>query len=370
MNLFVLSELNPELTHVGWSVTYSLEETLTEVLNPTFIYPQEKHPLGLLKRIGFREEALEPWEGRINRTLKSWFTAGELPTLGEGLNVLLVVGLSPDFLLSVHTLGPLLKQFDLRIAYLLDGFDPRWLHHSVLPYLDHLFVISSELADETRQLHQVNTTFLPLATNTTKSPFSSSSRWIDIINYGRSNNKVHQCLQTHFNQHNHGQIYFHSTFEYGEVVNLQEHIMLMRKLLSGSKLSLCFEASNIGRFRGQSPLLYRWFEGWAAGCTIVGKKPFGRHTAELMDWENSTIDVPDSQSDWIPFFEALLEDETALARNAERNRRECMLRHDWRYRIKDMLVTVGLPIPEPLNNSIKQLQQQALDTHGVSMLSV
>jgi putative molybdopterin biosynthesis protein len=32
----------------------------------------------------------------------------------------------------------------------------------------------------------------------------------------------------------------------------------MRKLLGHSKISLCFEASNLARFRGQSPLLYRW----------------------------------------------------------------------------------------------------------------
>lgn len=370
MNLFILSELEPELTHVGWSVQYSLEETLKEVLNPTFVYPQEKHPLGLLHRLGFCEDTLEPWEGRINRALGSWFTLKELPTLGKGPNVLLAIGLTPDFLLSMHSLGPLLEQFDLRIGYLLDGFDPRWLHHSLLPYLDHLFVISDELADETRQLHKVNTTFLPLAVNTTKSPFPGSPRCIDIINYGRGNDKVHQCLQKHFNANNHGRVYFHSTFLHGEVANLQEHITLMRKLLSRSKLSLCFEASDLPRFRGQSPLLYRWFEAWAAGCTVVGKKPFGRKVADLIDWENSTIDIPDSPADWAAFFETLIQDETTLALNAERNRQECMLRHDWRYRIKDIFTLTGLPVPESLNNSIQQLQKQALDTYSPAKLSV
>jgi Glycosyl transferases group 1 len=367
MNLFVLSEMRPELTHVGWSVNYSLEEALKEVLNPTFIYPQEKHPLGLLHRWGVSEETLEPWEGRVNRLLGSWFTVKDLPTLGKGPNVLLIIGLMPDFLLSLHALGPLLQQFDLRLAYLLDGFNPKWLHPSLLPHLDHLFVISSELADEVRQMHGIDTTFLPLAANTTKLPFSGSPRCIDVINYGRGNEAVHQCLQQHFNQHNHGRVYFHSTFEGGVVTNLQEHIALMRKLLSRSKLSLCFEASNIPRFRGQSPLLYRWFEAWSAGCTIVGKRPFGNQVMELLDWENSTFEIPDSQSEWAPFVEALLEDETTLALNAERNRQECMLRHDWRYRIQDIFSIAGLPIAESLQASIQHLQKQALDMHNSSL---
>lgn len=361
MNLFILSELRPGFTHVGWSVSYSLEETFAELLNPTFIYPERKQPFRALRQLGFDEERLLPIEGRINNVFQSWYDIRSLPTLPQGTNVLLAIGLTPDFLLSLPALGPLLKKFDLRVGYLLDGFNPEWIDEAIVKYLDHLFVFSDELAEEVAQLHGISTTFLPLGVNTTKSHFPNSNRWIDIISYGRGNETVHKCLQTHFNQQANGRMYFHSTFARGEVDNQQEHVTLMRKLLSRSKISLCFEASHIIRFRGQSPLLYRWFEAWAAGCTVVGKKPFGKGVSKLMDWENSAIDIPDAPSEWINFFNALLDDEETLAQNAERNYRACLLQHDWRYRIKDMLTTLDLPVPEALNHSIAQLQAQAVE---------
>lgn len=369
MNFFVLSELGHRDTHVGWSVSYSLEETLAEVLHPTFIYPERVLPLKWLHQLGVSEEYLEPYDGRLNRLFRLWYRLKTLPVLPQGPNVLLVIGLNPNFLQSLLTIEPLLKQFDLRIAYLLDGFRPEWLNATTLAYLDHLFVISNELATEISQLCPISTTFLPLAANTTKSYGANTCRWIDVIRYGRCNEEVHQRLQAHFNQQPSKRIYFHSTFSGTQVENQQEHVSLMRKLLGHSKISLCFEASNLARFRGQSPLLYRWFEAWAAGCTVVGKRPFGQQVSELMDWENSTIEIPDNPADWIPFFEALLADEATLTLNAKRNYRQSMLRHDWRYRIKDMLTTVGLPIPEALQSSINQLQAQALETYDVLKLS-
>jgi hypothetical protein len=100
-------------------------------------------------------------------------------------------------------------------------------------------------------------------------------------------------------------------------------------------------------------------EGWAAGCTIVGRKPFGKNVAELINWEKSTIEIPENSAEWIPFFEELLEDKEMLLANSQRNYRECLLRHDWRYRIRDMFQTVDLPIPEKLEEEIVQLKRKA-----------
>lgn len=359
MNLFILSEFGPDFVqHVGWSVSYGLEKTLTEILNPVFLYPQKNHPLQPLRQWGIEQERLRSFEHRFNRIFKSWFHLPELPTLPAGKNILLAIGLTPDFLFSLHALGPVLKQFDLRIAYLLDGFDPEWLHPCVASHLDHVFIISSELAREVHQVRGVETSFLPLAANVTQSTPFGANRWIDILNYGRTNTSVHKCLQDYYNQQTNNRMYFHSTFSYGEVYNHEEHVMLMQKLLNRSKISLCFEASKTPRFRKHSPLLYRWFEAWSAGCTIVGKRPLGEGVTELMSWENSTIELPDSPADWIPFFEALLEDEETLILNSQRNYRECVLRHDWRYRIRDMFMAVDLPIPEALKCSIADLQEQ------------
>ncbi|GAB4135749.1 MAG: hypothetical protein Fur0046_08830 [Cyanobacteria bacterium J069] len=134
--------------------------------------------------------------------------------------------------------------------------------------------------------------------------------------------------------------------------------MLQSKLLNHAKISLCFEVSQVARFYNDSPLLYRWIEGWVHGCTIVGRRPLGKNVDRLMDWENSAIDLPDDDANQIEFLESLLADPERLSQNGVRNHRECLLRHDWRYRLRDILTTVNLPIPDQLTWEIQALQDK------------
>lgn len=350
MNIFILSEFYSNSSNqnsVCFGFNYVFERILADTCNATIIYPESNDRIGLYNRCK-------------NRIFKSWFKFEELPILKDKPNILLVIGLGPQHLLAMSSLGNLLEKFDLRLAYLIDIFDPRHIDSSVIPYLDHILVTIPELVDETNQFISEKSSFMPLGTDVLKYGSNSLHRCIDIINYGRGNPKIHQSLQLHFNQLNSNHLYFHSTFDTSQVYNLQEHILLLNKLLSKSKISLCFEPSQISRFRGYSPLTFRWFEGWAAGCTIVGKKPFSKGTNELMDWENSTIEIPENPSEWIPFFEELLGDQETLLANSQRNYRECLLRHDLRYRIKDIFDIVGLPIPSRLNDEIKYLKQKGI----------
>ncbi|HEY9739758.1 MAG TPA: glycosyltransferase [Coleofasciculaceae cyanobacterium] len=346
MNLFVLSELQFTENHVGWLASYDLEEVLAETCNATFIYPEPNDKIRLLKR--YR-----------HRIFKSWYKANELPTLGEAPNVLLLIGMTCESLLMMLSLGSLIENFDVRLAYLFDIYEPQYLDRDVIPYLDYLFLPIAEIADEVNEKLRMTTTFLPHAFNVLKFGSNQRHRCIDVMSYGRGNVELHKCLQEKFNQVENNHTYFHSTFTLPQVNSYKEHRMLLSKLLSKSKINLCFEPSKEERFQGHSPLLTRWFEGWAAGCTIVGKRPFGKKVADLLDWQNSTIEIPDTPSEWLPFFEDLLSDNERLLANSERNYRECLLRHDWRYRVRDMFQTVGLPIPEKLNEEIGQLKQKA-----------
>ncbi len=348
LNIYVLSELHPTNTHVGWTVSFGLEKVLLETCGATSIYPIKTKETHLLHRYQ-------------SRLFKSWFTIEEPPVLGDGINLLLVVGLSQHFMLSMLALGPLLKQFDLRAGYLLDGINPAHLDRALSPHLDHLFVIAAEVADEINATLPISASFLPLAADLLRYGRSGqgAERSIDIVNYGRTQADLHRVLQQHYNQGDSQRIYFHTTFAGTEVFDPREHVMLMSKLLSRSKINICFESSYVPRFRGYSPILLRWFEGWSCGCAIVGKRPFGKGVAPLLDWENSTIELPDHPADWIPFFEALLENKELLLDISQRNYCEALLRHDWRYRLRDLLTTLSLPIPERLTQEIGWLQAKA-----------
>ncbi len=359
MNLFVLSELNPDSKHVGRSVSYTLETTLASSFDPVFIYPILNYQCKFSKGYQLIEDKFAFIKRGRQRLFKSWYKISELPALGEGPNVLLVVALTPDFLLSLHALGPLLKQFDLQIAYLLDGFSANDFDRSLTDLLDHVFVIDAELADDINNSSPFTASWLPLATDVVKQGSSNSIRFIDLFQYGRGNSDVHLHLQKNYNQKSSNRIYLHTTFSGTDVHSMEEHVDLHSRLLANSKISLCFEASNVKRFAGRSPILYRWFEGWAAGCAIVGKKPFGKGVADLMNWEDSTFEIPDQTSEWIPFLEELLNDQERLLATSRRNYQEALLRHDWRYRIKQMFEQVGLPLPEQVNEQIAWMHQKA-----------
>jgi hypothetical protein len=346
MNLFVLSELPSIKNHVGWIANSDLEEILLNTCDATFIYPEANDKIRVFKN--FR-----------HRLFKSWFKIKDLPTLGKGPNVLLLVGMAYSSLLMLPSLGSLLDKFDKCLVYLFDIYEPRYLPKYSIPSIDYLFLPVAEIADEVGKIFPVNTVFLPHAFNALKYASNNLHRCIDVISYGRGNPDLDKCLQENFNQIDNQRFYFHSTFAQAEVTSFKEHRTLLANLLAKSQISLCFEPSTVERFRGYSPVLTRWFEGWAAGCTIVGKKPFGKGVAELIDWENSTIEIPDSPSDWLPFLEDLLDNKEMLLANTKRNYRESLLRHDWRYRLKAMFQTAGLPIPEKLDDEIEQLKQKA-----------
>lgn len=346
MNLFVLSELQFINNHVGWIASYDLEQVIASTCDATFIYPEENEEIRLFKR--YR-----------HRIFKSWYKTKDLPTLGEGPNVLLLIGMSYGSIQMLPSLGSLVKKFDRIIAYVFDIYEPNYLDKQIVPDFDYLFFPVAEIAEKIHEMFSVNTAFLPHAVNALDYGSNQAHRCIDVIGYGRGNPDLHSSLKKHFNQIESERIYFHSTFSKAQINSYQEHKLLMSKLLGKSKISLCFEASKEPRFYGYSSLLTRWLEGFAAGCTIVGKKPFGKNVAELINWENSTLELPDRSDEWIPFFEDLLADNERLLANSQRNYRECLLRHDWRYRIREMFQVLDLPIPQKLEEDIVQLKQKA-----------
>ena len=90
MNLFVLSELHENHNHVGWAVCHSLRDVLSAVCNVHFLYPIQNEGIAWLKPKG--SDRFDLMTRTRQYLFKSWCKLDELPTLGEGPNVLLVIG--------------------------------------------------------------------------------------------------------------------------------------------------------------------------------------------------------------------------------------------------------------------------------------
>lgn len=364
MNLVVLSQVHPSNRHIGFSVIHDFERFLRSTLKPTILYPLPNQSINvkLFKQHKFSDQELAFLRRYRHRIFKSWYELSVPPAIEKipnknHPNVLLILGLTPDFLLSIHTLESILNQFDLKIAYLLDMSFACHVDRSVASLLDYVFVISAGFFDHTVTNLSFEIGVMPLGIDTCQVHYNRGHRPIDIFGYGRFEPSVHRVLQAHYNQSPQMErIYLHSTFSGGNVESVAEHMALHSKLLSHTKISLCFEASNTPRFQGASPLLFRWLEGWLHGCVLVGKAPRDHEVAQLMDWENSTFEVPDNVDDVVPFIEALLDDQYSLSEISYRNYQECCWRHDWAYRLRDIFNALELPVPEVIADRIGQLR--------------
>ena len=344
-NFYILSEVNDQTNHVGYSPIRTLCRVLSELPNTIFLHPKKSNEKG-------KVWLASKFSMLHNRVFRSWFFLEDIPNLYSEINILLVIGLNPHFLLSKYSLGPLLKKMDLQIGYILDGFPFPEMDSMALQGLDHLFIICGDQERYINEKISCDCHFLPLAIDLLENPVDSkgSNRFIDIISYGRSNLLLHQQLQYNIGRNDSKYFYFHSTAKDGFVLDLGEHLTLMSKLRKHSKISICFEASNIPRFSGFSPILYRWFEAWSSGCSVVGKRPYGLGVEKLLDWEDSVIDLPERESEWMEFIYSFLSDETRLIKISRRNYKEALLRHDWIYRIRDVLNTIELQLPEEISN--------------------
>lgn len=126
--------------------------------------------------------------------------------------------------------------------------------------------------------------------------------------------------------------------------------MQLYNLLRRAKLSLAFDPLYPGMQR---------FQSGAAGCGIVGKRPTTPLANELLDWEDAAIELPDDPEASAAFVEQLLSGQPRLNAIHQRNYLENLARHDWRYRIEQMLTTLGVELPDRLVNELRHMRLQA-----------
>jgi hypothetical protein len=110
---------------------------------------------------------------------------------------------------------------------------------------------------------------------------------------------------------------------------------------------------------GQVEVPFRYYEGAAAGCVLIGQalqcEPFRR----MFDWENSVIEVQPDGSDITEALSRLLAEPDLVAKISRTNAAEAMLRHDWIYRWKQILNIAGLDCHQAMENREKRLRALA-----------
>ena len=297
--------------------------------------------------------------GRVQRRV-----LGRFHRLNENVDdaeLLLVVARTPSDLRMLYSLADARKRFRKVAGYVIDSYFIEGFESSVISY-DHIFTTTQEGAEFVRAKYGVSSSVLRQGFDCLTWANIDPARSIDLIGFGRQPASYHREFQRSFHASHSNILYLHSPIGAKAGPAVWEERPMMLKLLQRSKMSLAFHLlvePEEARPRAADFVTSRWFESLAAGCVIVGKRPLGEMAAELFDWPNALIELPDAPAEATDVVKALAGDAMFLEETRTRNVIEMCRRHDWRYRIRNIYEHFDLSLPERLKIEIIALERLA-----------
>jgi hypothetical protein len=186
-------------------------------------------------------------------------------------------------------------------------------------------------------------------------------RSVDIYSIGRRWEGIH-CALVNLARTNH-LFYLFDTLQSGDstVRNHREHRELYASVAKRSNFFLVAPAKmDLQRETGgQVEIPFRYYEGAAAGCVMIGQALDCEPFRGMFGWQNAVIEVQPDGSDVTKILSRLLADPELVANISRTNAVEALLRHDWVYRWKQILNIAGLECHQAMEDREKRLQALA-----------
>ncbi|HLO46995.1 MAG TPA: glycosyltransferase [Kamptonema sp.] len=360
MNIYLLSA-RALYSSVSYDPLFELEDLLVESCGAKLLIPTQSDAAQWAnQQPKFASQFLNKV---VRRTTGSYQLAEEELASIKKPNVLLIIALCGADLATLSSISNWRDKFDIVAAYIFDawGFE---IYPKYTNQLDRIFVPMPELIEDMQKYFGIPVSSLPFGVDALTHGACGVNRPIDLISYGRIPKQYHTAFNKKFNEPGSGRIYYRSTPRAGEnnpkmpyeERRDREDRMLLFKILRRTKLCLAFDTLYPGmREFPHSFVTLRWFEGGAAGCALVGKRPTTPAAEELLNWEDATIELPEDPQASVQLIEELLEDESRLKSIHKKNYIENLTRHDWRWRIKSMLEELKIPLPDRLVQELSKL---------------
>lgn len=184
-------------------------------------------------------------------------------------------------------------------------------------------------------------------------------RTIDVMNFGRRNNDVHDALIEWAERT--GRWYEYDTMGAGEMRSHVRHRRRLAGMIQRTKYFISHQAQfNNPEKRGkQEEIGIRHFEGAACGAVLVGDPPRSPSTSELFGWEDAIVPVASDSNVVIDIIEQLEREPERVERIRRANIRHCLLQHDWAYRWKHVLETIGFDLTDAHQARLAELERLA-----------
>lgn len=202
-------------------------------------------------------------------------------------------------------------------------------------------------------------------------------RTIDVYSLGRREPETHQALLELMKAER--LTYIYDSFSFGSVpdVDHREHRSLVAHLIKRSRYFVTHKINDskarMAITGGEESLSMRYFEGAAGGAVMLGSAPACEDYQAYFDWPDATIDIPRDAANLGEVLADLDAQPERLALARRHNVVNSLRRHDWVYRWRHVLETVGLSCTTEMHarmTRLNHLAELALQDSGMLAESV
>ncbi len=359
---------------VGSCALYEGEDVLAELLGTDVAYLTNPQGLHLSRRIYKLARYL---------TGSAKFAEWVSPTLGA-VRLNANYDLFLPFFNHPHELYALLavegwrERCGVAACYLAEAWDadlPLYMIE-MLRSFDHIFVGVHGAVDTIRRVCDRPCTYLPMGIDTLRfCPYPDPpARSIDVTSIGRRSGVTHEALLA-LGAKSKNFFYHHDTVRTGGttpisfwVTDPREHRLLLANILKRSRYFIANRAwaDRPGFTDPKGEIPARFYEGAAAGAVMLGDPPDTDDFREQFGWPDAVIRTPFNAPDIADVIGALDADFERTARLRADGVANSLLRHDWVYRLRELLDCVGLPSTDRMLRRQVQLRELAEEVRGVS----
>lgn len=327
--------------HAGWAAVDELARIMTRCFDAELLAPQTLSS-SLLRKLAGRE--------------KLRFS----PVQSRGGDVLFVVARGPEDLAVVNAVANARRKFSQIHAFVTDsyfhaGFVAETALYDSITVTAHEDVAypAEKFGIRVHQLYQ-GTDCLQWA------PCQLFDREIDIMAFGRTPASYQAAMTARFHTMSSPHLYLHSPLGNLAGPTVERERAMLFKLLHRTRFCLAFHL--MVEPQGSRPrsmmVTSRWLESLLSGCIVVGRRPISRMADEMLNWQNATIELPESPQDAADALQLLLANNDSQTEQRRLNIYNTMQQHDWRARIGNLCVLHDWESPSILKEELEQLAQR------------
>lgn len=250
----------------------------------------------------------------------------------------------------------------------------RWL--PIFDRFDHVLVSHRQTAERLSAAIGRPVRWVPAGVDVLRfsPPDAASPRPVDAYSIGRRAPGIHAALRTLAQETPFFYVYDTLKASVTDVYDPATH----REVFAGTAKRSRFFLVAPPKFdepeqtQGQVEIGYRYYEGAAAGCVLVGQAAPSPAFDELFGWPDAVIELAADGSNVARVLAELASDPARLAAIARRNAVMSLRNHDWTYRWKAIVELAGLPPSEGMCAREAALARHAarLDPTSASVSSV